>query len=288
MLAAIYLAGGDSKRAVALLMQASALDPRDFRPWFALGSVYHILGEMLQSRDAYTEALNRSPPAAEARLSRLGLVRALLDGHLDEDATADLDHLLQTNPEDPKALALAARQAISLGRVDEAMAAADRALATGEDDFDALLARARARFQTRSFLGAVEDLDGPSNSIRTMSRHFSCWARASSPWGGGRTPTRFCACRTLQEANAPHGQADEGNRQEAPGSRASLPAGRSRGGRRDGYPGLPVLPGRDRHLAWLPCRGGRAPTAPARARILDPTKLKGTRPEFGGVTSGEP
>ncbi|MFO0890294.1 MAG: tetratricopeptide repeat protein [Isosphaeraceae bacterium] len=158
MLAAIYLAGGDGKRAIDLLKQAAELDPRDFRPWFALGRVYHNLGEMTASRDAYSNALERSPPAAEARQSRLGRIRALLDSHQDEQASPDLTALLQANPEDPQALALAARQAVSLGQMEEALRSADRALSSAKEEIDALLARGRVHFQARRFPQAAEDL----------------------------------------------------------------------------------------------------------------------------------
>ena len=70
MLAAIYLAAGDTQPAVTLLKEAARADGRDFRPWYALGKVYHDLGTLDESVAAYTEALRRSPPAAEARPPR--------------------------------------------------------------------------------------------------------------------------------------------------------------------------------------------------------------------------
>jgi len=88
MLAAIYLAAGDGQLAVTLLRRAAVLDPRDFRPWYALGKVYHDLGNLSESADAYAQALQRSPPAEEAKESRIGRIRSLLDANRAIDATA--------------------------------------------------------------------------------------------------------------------------------------------------------------------------------------------------------
>ncbi len=76
MLAAIYLSAGDGKRGVVLLKKAAELEPADFRPWYAMGKVYHDLGNLQESVEAYSQALRRSPPAVEAKESRIGRVRA--------------------------------------------------------------------------------------------------------------------------------------------------------------------------------------------------------------------
>ena len=55
-------------------------------------------------------------------------------------------------------LALAARQARDLGRLDKSLDLADRALRLDSDNFDAYLARARAYFQLRQPKKALEDL----------------------------------------------------------------------------------------------------------------------------------
>lgn len=159
MLAAIYLASGDGGRGVAMLKSAATLDPRDFRPWFALGKVYHDLGELDRSAEAYTEALKRNPPAAETREARLGRVRVLLDGHRAEQASNDLEELQKCDPDEPQILALAARQARDLGRAEESGQLADRALALDADNVDALLVRARLRFHSRRTTQAIEDLE---------------------------------------------------------------------------------------------------------------------------------
>jgi tetratricopeptide (TPR) repeat protein len=158
MLAAIYVAGGDGQRAVALLKDAARLEPGEFRPWYALGKVYHDQGSLEESAAAYSEALTRNPPAAEARESRIGRIRARLDANHPELASEDLAELSRQAPDDPEVLGLRARQARDRGRHDEALALADRALAADPRNFDALMVRARIRAVTRRARPAIADL----------------------------------------------------------------------------------------------------------------------------------
>jgi predicted Zn-dependent protease len=159
MLAAIYLAGGGGQRAVTLLKRAAQLEPHDFRPWYALGKVYHDLGNLQEAADAYAETLKRSPPPKEARDARIGRIRALLDSHRAVDASADLQKIRKQAPDDPEVLALAARHARDLGRLDESLELANRALARDPKNFDACLARARACLQLGEPKKALDDLE---------------------------------------------------------------------------------------------------------------------------------
>jgi len=159
MLASIYLSAGDGRRGVAMLKKAAELEPADFRPWYAMGKVYHDLGNLQESVGAYGEALRRSPPVVEARESRIGRVRALLDNKQAEQAAEDLDILGKEITEDPQVLALAARQALESARVDEAEKLANRALAIDPREFDALLVRARLHFLSHQPRLAIADLE---------------------------------------------------------------------------------------------------------------------------------
>jgi predicted Zn-dependent protease len=159
MLAAIYLASGDGERGLWLLQQAARFDPADFRPWYAMGKVHHDLGRLDESAEAYAQALKRSPPASEARESRLGRIRALLEANRAREASEDLAEAREQAPVDSDVLALAARQARDLGQMDEATTLADRTLASDPKNFDALLVRARIRVLSRSPQGALADLE---------------------------------------------------------------------------------------------------------------------------------
>lgn len=142
MLAAIYLAAGDSRLAVDLLQRASRLDPNDFRPHFALGKVRQDLGEFTDAAAAYATALKLGAPPTEARQARVGQIRALLEANRDDQARDAIDEALDLMPDDSELLGLAARHASHQGRSDEALALAERALAGDADNFDALLIRA--------------------------------------------------------------------------------------------------------------------------------------------------
>ena len=143
MLAAIYLSSGDGPRGITLLQHAAELDPRDFRPWYALGKVYHDLNDAGKAAEAYSEALRRSPPEAEANDSRVGRIRALLDARRVDQASADIAGALVLMPDNPQLLGQAARHACEQHRSDEAMKLADRAITLDPNNFDAHLARAR-------------------------------------------------------------------------------------------------------------------------------------------------
>jgi tetratricopeptide (TPR) repeat protein len=158
MLAAIYLSGGDELRAVRLLERAARREPSDFRPWYALGRVFHGQGRWNESAEAYRQALLRSPPPAEARESQIGRIRSLLDGGRGDEVDAPLAELRgDSNPEDPRVTALAARRAAERGDSAGALSLADRAVDL-ERSFETLLIRARIRFTARLSEGCAEDL----------------------------------------------------------------------------------------------------------------------------------
>ena len=158
MLAAIYLAAGDGQRAITLLELAARLEPGDFRPWYALGKVYHDLGNLVESVAAYTEALRRNPPAAEARESRIGRTRARLDSHACRGASTDLAELSQETPGDPQVLALSARQAHDRGRLDEALDAGRARPRRGSRQLRCLAGSGLAPRPARRRM-AIEDLE---------------------------------------------------------------------------------------------------------------------------------
>lgn len=159
MLAAIYLSAGDGQRGLAMLKHAAQLDPRDFRPWYAMGKVYHDLGDIPKSADAYGQALRRSPPPAETRQARVGRIRALLETNRNEEAAADLLEARNLAPDDPEVLGLASKQARDQGRTEEASDLAERALAGDPNNLDARLVRAWLRNHKGQAKEALEDLE---------------------------------------------------------------------------------------------------------------------------------
>ena len=61
VLAAIYLSSNENERGLQMLIEASRLDPSDFRPWYAMGeSVYLRLRRHDLAIEAFRESLKRS------------------------------------------------------------------------------------------------------------------------------------------------------------------------------------------------------------------------------------
>lgn len=159
MLAAIYIASGDATRGIELLERAAALDPRDFRPWYALGKVRHDLGEFDAAAEAYAKALRLGAPGTEAREARIGRIRALLDANRAEEAAAELDDARARLPNEPRLAALEARAARATGNLDRALDRAEAALRLNPDDFDALYVRAQIRQIRGDRSAALADLE---------------------------------------------------------------------------------------------------------------------------------
>ena len=62
VLAAIYLSANENERGLQMLLNASRIDPEDFRPWYAMGElVYLRLRRYEPAIDAFQEALERQP-----------------------------------------------------------------------------------------------------------------------------------------------------------------------------------------------------------------------------------
>ena len=120
MLAAIYLSGWGRHAGSSTAQEGRQARTRGFSTLVCDGQGLPRPGKPPRIVEAYNEALRRSPPAVEARESRIGRVRALLDNKQAEQASEDLDTLAKEAPEDSQVLALAAKQALALARANEA------------------------------------------------------------------------------------------------------------------------------------------------------------------------
>src|SRR5262249_1272408 len=178
-----------------LLQRAAKIDPRDFRPWYAMGKVYHDLGDLSKAADAYAQALKRLPPETEARESRIGRIRVLLEANRHDEAAADLATARELLPHDAQVLGLAAREAQDLGHTDEATALADRALAADKDNFDALLVRAKAHNISGRLNEALADLERATrinpNHLGALQMLIQVQARLGQTEQAAATRDRF-------------------------------------------------------------------------------------------------
>jgi tetratricopeptide (TPR) repeat protein len=157
VLAAIYLSAFENERGLQMLLNASRLDPKDFRPWYAMGElVYLRLRRYELAIEAFQEALDRLPGHVE---SRVGLVDALVKSHRSEEAEPILKGVLAQRPDDPRVLTLAAEIVLDLGRDEDPGRLLERSRAIDPNRRDTLVLLARLHLRqghAREALSEVE------------------------------------------------------------------------------------------------------------------------------------
>ena len=116
---------GNGQRGADLFVAATRLRPREPRVWLALAKVLQDLSEPQRAVTAYEKVLELNPDQREALI---GLIRGWLLSNAPGQAEPWVTRAIERYPEDPIILGLAARQAFGEGRIDEAIARADRAL----------------------------------------------------------------------------------------------------------------------------------------------------------------
>ncbi len=156
VLAATYFNSSDVELGIAALREAAKFDPADYRPWFALGDAYDQLNQPGEAASSYRQALLRKPDDGETRLR---LVAALLETNEADAATLLLDELLRDRPGDPQIAYLDAQRAWALGRSDDAARSIERALAIAPDHCDALILRSKLCQLNGRLDGALADAE---------------------------------------------------------------------------------------------------------------------------------
>jgi cytochrome c-type biogenesis protein CcmH/NrfG len=156
-LAAVDFSDNEVDRGLDRLAQAAALDPGDFRPWYAGGEILlRIGGRAAQAVMTFREAVRRNP---DHRESRLGLAEALLGTGESEESGRLLEEILRDQPQERRALRLAARRAWLEGDADATLRYADAALSLDSGDVDALLLRAQTHLQAGRGSEALVDAE---------------------------------------------------------------------------------------------------------------------------------
>ncbi len=141
VLAAIYLSAYENERGLQMLLNASRLDPKDFRPWYAMGElVYLRLRRYERAIEAFQKALERLPDHLE---SRIGLAEALVRIHRPVDADPILKGVLSERSDDPRVLTLAAEVNLELGRDPEAARLLEQSLSINPDRREPRILKAR-------------------------------------------------------------------------------------------------------------------------------------------------
>jgi len=124
------------ERSIMLLQEALAIDPDYAAAWTSLANKYRLQAAFAQrpvdegfplAREAANRALEIDPENAEA-YAELGVIEALYDRDLSA-AARHMEQALALDRADPDILGVAAAVAVSLGRLDEATALREYAVA---------------------------------------------------------------------------------------------------------------------------------------------------------------
>ena len=149
-LGAQLLAAGESERAAAVLQKAVELQPNS-RAYASLGEIYSRAQQPDQSILNYRKALEMEPGSIRVRLS---LGETLLRAKRPKEALAEAKAVLATDGKNRFALDLAGRAHRELREWDEALAAADQALAQEPTDLKALYLKVTIAEARRDYAGA--------------------------------------------------------------------------------------------------------------------------------------
>lgn len=119
-LAQVYFTLGANTRVVDELELVAKLDPSDTRPWMYKGGFYADVGLLVESVDAYEQALSRSVKPEQIGRARLGLAEALLKFGQHARAMEVLAGLPSTFQNDSNAIAFKADALLRLGELKTA------------------------------------------------------------------------------------------------------------------------------------------------------------------------
>ena len=116
-------------------------DPTSYEAWSSLGQLYLTLGKNKEAQLCAKKAACLEPESREARLKSIGSLSKI--GKL-EEARGAVRSIIEDDSLEPEFFILVAEEAVTAGAVEEAIKAADRALATYPGDARNLKCRAPA------------------------------------------------------------------------------------------------------------------------------------------------
>lgn len=143
MLAALYLASGESQKGLALLQLVAKLEPANYKPWLAMGKVYQDMGELKDAAKSYGEALSRNPPDDDKLQATAGQIQSLLDDNQTNEARELVEKAIQQGISTALVYGQAALVYQESGDSEKASELAGKAIQLNPEEPNALLALAR-------------------------------------------------------------------------------------------------------------------------------------------------
>jgi len=147
------------ERAEVASNSALALDPQLSDAWVAKGMLSYLRRDTPGAIRALDRAIEYQPSDANAHSQRAFQYALIGDW---QSAYASASRAVRLNPLSPEALANLSGSSLDMGRLEESLEAARRALELAPGWANARFTMAMALFRTGDFKGAIEQLDGLS------------------------------------------------------------------------------------------------------------------------------
>ncbi len=148
-------AAGDREKAVAAFRQLVKIDPSNYDAWSALNALYSDLGDQEEAKKCANKAACLEP---NSRTARVRTARNLYKAGKFQALSTELKRLISDDDLEPEFFIPLAKDALSMNAYDEAIQAADRALAVYPHSPDCIKAKAEAQLWQRHYEDGLNTL----------------------------------------------------------------------------------------------------------------------------------
>lgn len=162
-------------------------DPTSYEAWSSLGQLYLTLGKNKEAQLCARKAACLEPESREARLKTIGSLSKM--GKL-EEARGAVRAIIEDDSLEPEFFILVAEEAVTAGAFEEAIKAADRALATYPGDARSLKCRALAEFSLRRYKACLETTAKLKTAGKDLSEVYALEALVNLKEGNGKGATQ--------------------------------------------------------------------------------------------------
>ncbi|MCA9815847.1 MAG: tetratricopeptide repeat protein [Cyanobacteria bacterium HKST-UBA01] len=174
-------------------------DPTSYEAWSSLGQLYLALGKNKEAQICARKAACLEPESREARLKTIGSLARM--GKL-EEARGAVRSIIEDDSLEPEFFILVAEEAVNAGAFEEAIKAADRALATYPDDARSLKCRAISQLSLRRYKACLETTAKLRTSGKNLDEAFALEAMANLKQGNAKgAALALAGGRKLNPAN---------------------------------------------------------------------------------------